>query len=79
MKHKLFLLAWLALLAFCSVVVGVLAFLDYANAEVVFWNRSPIESEAGKLAWIIVSAMCLILFSVSAVREYRRQNDGTDV
>ena len=74
MKHKLFMLVWIALLAFCSVVIGVLALLDYANAEVIFWTRSPIESEAGEIAWIVVSATCLILFLTLAVREYRRTN-----
>ena len=75
MKHKPFMLIWLAFLAFCSVVVGILALLGYANAEVIFWTRSPIESETGKIAWIVVSAMCLILFLVLAVREYRRKRE----
>ena len=73
MKHKLFMLVWLAMLAFCSVVVGVLALLNYANAEVIFWSRTPIESEAGKIAWIVISATCLVLFLVLFVREYRRK------
>ena len=55
MKHKMFMLVWLALLAFCSVVMGVLALLGYANAEVIFWSRNAIESETGKIAWIVVS------------------------
>ena len=71
MKHKLFMLFWLALLAFCSVVVGVLALLGYANAEVYFWTRSAIESEAGKIAWIAISTTCLLLFLLLFVREYR--------
>jgi len=75
MKHKLFMLVWLAMLAFCSVVIGVLALLNYANAEVIFWTQKPIESEAGKIVWIVISATCLILFLVLAVREYRRKND----
>ena len=75
MKHKLFMLIWLVFLAFCSVVVGVLALLGYANAEVIFWTRSPIESETGKIAWIVVSATCLILFLVLAVREYPRKRE----
>ncbi len=73
MKHKLFMLLWLALLAFCSVIVGVLALLEYANAEVYFWTRRAIESEAGKIAWIVISATCLVLFLVLFVREYRRK------
>ena len=74
MKHKLFMLLWLALLAFCFVVVGVLALLEYGNAEVIFWTKTPIESEAGKITWIVISVTCLILFFVLAVREYRRKN-----
>ena len=75
MKHKLFMLVWLAMLSFCSVVIGLMALLNYANAEVIFWTKTPIESEAGKIAWIVISATCLILFLVLAVREYRRKND----
>ena len=75
MKHKLFMLIWLAMLAFFSVVVGVLALLNYANAEVIFWSKTPIESEAGKIAWIVISATCLILFLVLAVREFRSNID----
>lgn len=69
------MLVWLAMLAFCSVVIGVLAFLNYANAEVIFWNKTPLESEAGKILWIVISAMCLILFLVLAVREFRSKID----
>ena len=75
MKHKLFMLVWLAMLAFCSAVIGVLALLNYANAEVIFWAQKPIESEAGKIAWIVISVACLILFLVLAGRECRRKND----
>ncbi|MDH3857247.1 MAG: hypothetical protein OEV07_04585 [Gammaproteobacteria bacterium] len=75
MKHKLFMLVWLAILAFCSAVIGVLALLNYANAEVIFWTQKPIESEAGKIAWIIISVAFLTLFLVLAVREYQRKND----
>ena len=73
MKHKLFILVWLVMLSVCFVVTGVLALLGYANAEVYFWTGSPIESEAGKIAWIVISAMCLIVFSVWAARDYRRR------
>ncbi len=69
------MLVWLAMLAFCSAVIGVLALLNYANAEVIFWTQKPIESEAGKIAWIVISVTCLILFLVLAAREYRRKND----
>ena len=69
------MLVWLAMLAFCSAVIGVLALLNYANAEVIFWTQKPIESELGKIAWIVISVTSLILFLVLAVREYRREND----
>ena len=69
------MLVWLAMLSFCSVVIGLMALLNYANAEVIIWTNTPIESEAGKIAWIVISATCLILFLVLAVREYRRKND----
>ena len=67
MKHKLFMLVWLDMLAFCSVVIGVLALLNYANAEVIFWTNTPIESVAGKIVWIVISATCFMLFLVLAV------------
>ncbi len=72
MKHKVFMLAWLALLSFCSSVVGLFALLGYANAEVRFWTRRAIESEEGKIAWIVVSTTLLIVFLTLAAREYRR-------
>lgn len=75
MQHKLFVLVWLAMLALCSLVIGVLALLNYSNAEVIFWTQKPIESEAGKIAWILISAACLIFVIVLAAREYRRKND----
>ena len=75
MKHKMFMLVWLAMLSFCSVVIGLMALLNYANAEVIIWTTTPIESEGGKIAWIVISATCLMLFLVLAVREYRKNND----
>jgi hypothetical protein len=75
MKHKLFLFAWLAMLCLFSLVVGVLALLGYPNAEIVFWSGSPIESDAGKITWIVISAMCLVIFSALTVSRYRRRND----
>ena len=73
MKYKFFILIWVAALAFFCVVVGVLALLDYPNAEVYFWTRSAIESKTGKVAWIMVSTLCLITFTAWAVREYRKK------
>jgi len=65
----------MAMLCFFSFVVGVLALLDYPNAEIVFWSGSPIESEAGKITWIAISAMGLVLFSALTVSHYRRRNN----
>jgi len=75
MKHNMFILVWLALLVSCFTIVGILALLGYANAEVIFWNSSPIESKMGKIAWIVVSATFLILFLRLIVRGSRRKND----
>jgi hypothetical protein len=75
MKHKLFLFAWLAMLCFFSLVVGVLALLGYPNAEILFWSENAIESEAGKITWIVISAMCLAVLSALTVSGYRRRND----
>jgi hypothetical protein len=75
MKHKLFLLAWLVMLCFFSLVVGVLALLGYPNAEILSWSGSVIESEVGKIIWIVISAMCLVIFLTLAVSRYRRMND----
>jgi hypothetical protein len=63
------------MLCFFSLVVGVLALLDYPNAEIAFWSGSPIESDAGKITWIVISAMCLVIFSALTVSLYRRRND----
>ena len=76
MKDKLLLLIWSAALAFICIVVGVLALLDYPNAEIYFWTRSAVESKTGKLAWIIVSALCSLTFVAWAVREYRKKKPG---
>ena len=76
MKHKLFMYAWMVMLSLCSLVVGVLAWLGYANAEILSWTGRTIESEAGKITWIVISAVCLIVFSALTVSGYRRKNDG---
>jgi hypothetical protein len=75
MKYKSFLLACFFVLALCFVVVGILALLGYQNAEIYFWTRSPIESDAGKMIWIAISAICLITFFVLSVIEYRKKNN----
>jgi len=71
MKHVLFFLIFLSILTFLFVVVGVLAVLGYWNAEVIFWTRTPIKSEMGKLIWTIVSGFGFIVFSTLAVIKYR--------
>lgn len=71
MKHKLFLLFWLSVVALCSSIVGILALLGRGNAEVIFWT-DPIETKNGKIGWIVGSTLLLILFIVLMVREYRK-------
>jgi hypothetical protein len=75
MKYKLFSLFCLAVLSLLFVVVGVLALLGYANAEISFWSRRAIESEAGKITWIVISATGLVVFSALAVSGYRKLKD----
>lgn len=73
MKHGLFFLICLSVLAFLFAVVGALALLGYWNAEVTFWTRTAIRSETGKIIWIIVSVGCFVTFSTLAVVKYRRK------
>ena len=73
MKHTMFFLLWSAVLAFLSMIVGVLALIGYSNAEVIFWTRSAIESKGGKIAWIVISTTCLMVFLGLAAREYRKK------
>jgi nitric oxide reductase large subunit len=63
MKYKLFLLIWLIMLSFLSLVVGILAYIDYPGAEIAFWSGSKIDSKSGKITWIVISAACLVTFS----------------
>jgi hypothetical protein len=73
MKHDLFFLIFMSTLAFLFAVVGALALLGYWNAEVIFWTQIPIQSEMGKVIWIIVSASCFVIFTTFAVVKYRRK------
>lgn len=75
MKYKIFSLFWVAVLAFFSTVVGVLAYLGRYNAEVIFWTGNPIESNEGKIAWILISLTVLIITSALAVITYRQSNN----
>jgi len=77
MKHKLFLLIWLAVLASLFVAVGVLSLLGYPNVEISFWTTNAIESRAGRIAWVVLSSVCLLVFVVLAAREFRTGNDGS--
>jgi ABC-type enterochelin transport system permease subunit len=74
MRHKIFALFFVAVLAFISTIVGVLAYLGLFNAEVIFWTNKPIESNEGKIAWILISIAVLIVSSIFAARAYRRQS-----
>jgi ABC-type enterochelin transport system permease subunit len=74
MRHQIFALFFVAVLAFISTIVGVLAYLGLFNAEVIFWTNKPIESNEGKIAWILISIAVLIVSSIFAARAYRRQS-----
>lgn len=65
----------MSIMAFLFTVVGMLALLDYWNAEVIFWTRTPIQSETGQIIWIIVSGICFVIFSILAIREFRKNDD----
>lgn len=75
MKDDVPFLAFLAVMAFLFAVAGVLALVGCCNAQVIFWNRAPIESETGKVIWIVVSATCSVWFSTLALRALRRRRD----
>lgn len=68
--------SWLALLALCFMVIGVLALFGYGNAEVGFWSKSAIKSDAGKIIWVVVSTICLVVFMELAASEHRRKSVG---
>lgn len=70
----IFALFFVAALASVSALVGVLAYLRLWNAEVIFWTNKPIESDAGKIAWILISIAVLLVASLLAVRACRRQS-----
>ena len=76
-KHKRFALICFALLSLLFTIAGVLAWLGLFNVEVVFWTRSPIESQAGKIAWIVISATCLAIFVALAYREFGKGANGS--
>ena len=78
MRHQIFALFFMAVLAFISTIVGVLAYLGLFNAEVIFWTNKPIESNEGKIAWILISIAVLIVSSIFAARAYRRQLHAAD-
>ena len=64
------------MLSICFVVVGVLSLLGFSYAEISFWSKdNVIESEAGKITWIVISTMCFVVFSALAVADYRKEND----
>lgn len=72
MKHKLFFLYCMALMSFLFVVVGILDLVGVPSAQVGFWSGDPIESDAGKVAWIAISATCLATFLTLAARAHRK-------
>ena len=60
MKHNLLVLICLAVMAFLFLVVGVMALMEVPNVHVYFWTKTPIQSRAGKVAWIVASTACLV-------------------
>lgn len=75
MKHDVPLLASLAAMTFLFTVVGILALAGCCDARVIFWNRAPVESQMGKVVWIVVSATCSVWFSTLALRACRRRDE----
>ena len=73
MQHKLFFLFWMAMLSFMSFVVGVLALFNVTNVEVYFWSKQPVESVEGKIAWVAVFLMCLIVFTLLFTKQRHKQ------
>jgi len=73
MQHKAFFFFWMALVSMMSFVVGVLALLGVTNVEVFFWSKQPVESVAGKIAWVFVSLVCLIAFSMLLTKQRQKQ------
>ena len=76
MQHKLFFLFWMALLSLMSFVVGVLALLGVTNVEIFFWSKQPVESVAGKIVWVFVSLVCLIVFLVLFTKQRQKHAPG---
>ena len=69
----MFALIWMALLSCFSMIVGMLALFGVANAEIAFWSGNAVERQAGKIIWIVISAMLLVVFSALAVSGYRKK------
>lgn len=72
MKHKSFFFYCMALMSFLFVVVGILDVMGFPNTRIGFWDGSTIEGDAGKIAWIAISATCLAAFLTMAVRAHRK-------
>lgn len=72
MKHPVIFLFGLAVMAFLFTVVGLLSLAGLVNAEVIFWSRPPIESDGGKILWIVTSLGLFLFFISMAIRKYRK-------
>jgi hypothetical protein len=71
MKHKLFFFYCMALISFLFVVVGVLDLVGVPHTQIGFWDGSAIEADGGRIAWIGISAACLVAFLTMAGRAHR--------
>ncbi len=71
----MFFLVCCAGLAFLFIVVGVLTLIGYPGAQIAFWTRSPVESTAGQIAWVVISTIGFIVLLTLAVKEYRKKKD----
>ena len=72
--HKAFSLFCISIVAFISTIVGLLSYIGYPNAEIYFWSRVPIESDEGKLAWVLGSIICFIISIVLIALESKKRN-----
>jgi len=71
MKHKAFFFYCMAFMSFLFVVVGIMDLIGVPNTQVGFWDGSAIETDRGRIAWIVGSAACLTAFLTMAMRSHR--------
>ena len=76
MKYKMFMLLWMAMLALLFFIVGLLALIGYPDAGIGFWAQKAIQSQGGKITWIAISFIFLVVFVRMSVIEYRKIRRG---